>query len=119
MSSYWVILTLNQKKKMSNSLNTDNLKNIVKQKTYFKNPNGQACVDSILANSSRCFQDTCTIETRLSDFHKLGVNVLRLYFPKQKPNIQSFRDYKRFQNDLFRSVPYYELSKLDAYELRM
>ena len=45
------------------------------------------------------------------------VTVLKLYFPKQKPNIQTFRDYKRFENDLFRSELDYELSKLDACNL--
>ena len=98
---------------MSNFLNTYHLKNIVKRKTYFKSPDRPSCIDLILTNSSRSFQDTCTVETGLSDFHKLVVTVLRLYFPKQKPNIQTFRDYKRFQNDLFRSELDYELSKLN------
>ena len=47
------------------------------------------------------------------------VTVLKLYFPKQKPNIQTFRDYKRFQNDLFRSELDYELSKLDVCNLEL
>ena len=60
--------------------------------------------------------DTCTVETGLSDFHKLIVTVVKLYFPKQKP-IQTFGDHKRFQNDLFRSTLDYELSKLDVCNL--
>ena len=105
---------MNQKKKTSNFLNTYHLKNIVKQKTCFKNPDRPNCIDLILTNSSRSFQDTFTVETGLSDFHKLVVTVLKLYFPKQKPNIQIFRDYKRFQNDLFRPELDSELSKLDV-----
>ena len=93
------------------------MKNIVKQKTCSKNPDRTTCIDLILTNSSRSFQDTCTIETGLSDIHKLVVTALKLYFPKQKPNIQTFRDYKRFQNDLFRSELDYELSKLDVCNL--
>ena len=31
----------------------------------------------------------------------MAVTVLKLYFPKRKPNIQTFRDYERFENDLF------------------
>ena len=62
-------------------------------------------------------EDTCTIETGLSDFHKLFVIVLKLYFHKQKTNIQTFQDYIRFQNDLLRSELDYELSKLDVYNL--
>ena len=106
-----------EEKNMSNFLNTDHLKNIVKQKTCFKNPERPSCIDLILTNSSRSFQDTCTVETGLSDFHKLVVTVLELYFHKQKPNIQNFRDYKRFQNNLFRSELDYELSKLDVCNL--
>ena len=78
ISSYWVISTINQKKKnMSNFLNTYNLKNIVKQKTCFKNPDRPTCIDLILTNSSRTFQDTYAVETGLSDFHKLVVTVLK------------------------------------------
>ena len=47
----------------------------------------------------------------------MAVTVLKLYFPKQKPNIQTFRDYKRFQNDLFRPELDYKLSKLDVFNL--
>ena len=93
------------------------MKNIVKQKTCFKNPERPSCIDLILTNSSRSFQDPCTVETGLSNFHKLAVTVLKLYFPKQKPNIQNFRDYKRFQNNLFRSELDYELSKFDVCNL--
>ena len=42
-----------------------------------------------------------------------------LYFPKQKSNIQTFRDYKRFQNDLFRSELDYELAKLAVCNLEI
>ena len=45
------------------------------------------------------------------------VTVVKLYFPKQKPNIQAFQDYKRFQNDLFRLELDYELSKIDVCNL--
>ena len=57
------------------------------------------------------------VETGLSDFHKLVVTVLKLYFSKQEHNIQTFRDYRRFQNDLFRPELDYELSKLDVCNL--
>ena len=106
-------------KNVSNFLNTYHLKNIVKQKICFKNPDRPSCIDLILTNFSRSFQDTCTVETGFSNFHKLVVTVLKLYFPKQKLNIQTFRDYERFQNDLFRSELYYELSKLDVCNLEL
>ena len=87
-----------EEKSMSNFLDTYHLKNIVKQKTCFKNPDRPTCSNLILTKSSRSFQDTYAVETELSDFHKLLVTVLSLYFSKQKPNIQNFQDYKRFHN---------------------
>ena len=83
----------------------------------FKSPDRLTGIHLILTNSYRSFQDTCTIETGLSDFQKFVVTVLKLYFPKQKLNTQTFQDSKRFQNDSFRSELDYELSKLDAYNL--
>ena len=77
---------------MSNFLNIWHLKNIIKLKTSFKNPGRPTCIDLILTNSSRSFQDACNVETGLSGFHKLVITVLELCFPKQKPNIQTFRD---------------------------
>ena len=106
-----------KEKNMSNFLSTYNMKNIVKQKTCFKNPGRPTCIDLILTNSSKSFQDTSIVETGPSHFHKLVVTVLKLYFPKQKPNVQTFRGYKRLQNDLFRSELDYDLSKFDVCNL--
>ena len=71
----------------------------------------------ILTNSSKSFQDVCTVETGLSGLHELVASFLKLYFPKQKPNTQTFPGYKRFQNASFKSELDYELSKLDACNL--
>ena len=95
------------------------MKNIVKQNPFFKNPVRPTCIDLILTNSSRNFHDTCTMETGLLDFHKLIVTVVTLYFTIQKPNTQTFRNYKRFQKDLFRSEFDYELSKFDKCNLKL
>ena len=93
-----------EEKNMSNFLNV-----LTKFETY--------CQTKQLFWKPRYFQDICTVETRLSDLHKLVVTVLKVYFPKQKPNIQTFRDCKRFQNELFRSELDYERSKLDVCNL--
>ena len=39
----------------------------------------------------------------LSDFHKLTTTVLKQYFPKPKPKIVNYRDYRNFRNDEFRA----------------
>ena len=65
-------------------LNFYNLKDLVKQNTCFKNPDKPTCIDLILTNWLRSFQNTDTFEIGLSDFHKLIFTVLKQHFPKQK-----------------------------------
>ena len=40
---------------------------------------------------------------RDSDFHKLTTTVLKQYFPKLKPKIVNYRDYRKLRNDEFRA----------------
>ena len=92
-----------KKKNISDFMSTYNLKSLVKQKTYFKNPDNPSCIDIILTNSPRSFQDSCLFETGFSDFHKLTTTVLKQYFPKKKPKIVNYKDYRNFRNDEFRA----------------
>ena len=91
-----------EEESISEFLNLYNLKNLVKQSTCFKNPNKPTCIDLILTNCPRSFQNTDTFETGLSDFHKLTFTVLKQHFPKQKPRVVIHRQYKNFRNDYFR-----------------
>ena len=43
-------------------------RNLIKEKTCFKNPQNPSCIDLILTNRSKSFQDSMVIETGLSDF---------------------------------------------------
>ena len=79
-----------------------NLKNLVKEPTFFKNPDNPSCIDLFLTNKPRTFQCTITIETGLSDFHKLVVTVLKTFYKKQRLKIIHYRNYKNFENDNFR-----------------
>ena len=47
------------------------LQNLVKAKTCFKGVENPSCMDLILTNNAMAFQNTATIFTGLSDFHKL------------------------------------------------
>ena len=67
---------------MSEFLNMSSLKNLVPQKSCFKNPENPSCVDLILTNCSRSFQNTDVFETGLSDFHELTFTVLKQYYRK-------------------------------------
>ena len=61
---------------------TYNLTNLIKEPTCFKNPLNPSSIDLILTNRSRSFQNSQTLETRLSDHHKLTITVIRAFFPK-------------------------------------
>ena len=77
-------------------------KNLIKEPTCFKNPANPKCIDLMLTNRHRSFQNSCVIETGLSDFHKMTITVLRALFKKAEPKVISYRDYKNFTNDNFR-----------------
>ena len=77
------------------------LKNLVKDPTCFKSQEKPSCIDLILTNKNRSFQNTQVIETGLSDFHKMTITVLKTAFKKGLPKIVSYRDYKRFSNENF------------------
>ena len=78
-----------------------NLKHLIKDKTCFKNPTKPTCIDLIITNRPKCFQDSVVIETGLSDFHKMGATVMKMYYTKQKPSIVRYRKFKNFCNDSF------------------
>ena len=79
-----------------------NLKNLLSKPTCYKNPTNPSCVDLILTNKPRSFQNSCTFQTGLSDFYKMTLIVLKSSFAKQKPRILNYRNYKFFNNTLFR-----------------
>ena len=88
-----------------------NFKNLVKDPTCFKNLDDPSCIDLFLTNSSPSFQHTTTVETGLSDFHKMAVTVMKTTFPKAQPKIIYYRDYKNFDLSAFRSELREELKK--------
>ena len=47
----------------------------------------------------RSFQNSYAIETGLSDFHKMIVTILKIYFQKKEPKIIQYRDYKHFSEE--------------------
>ena len=102
-----------KEKNISGFMSTYNLKSLVKQKICFKNPDNPSCIDLIPTNSPRSFQDSCVFETGLSDFQKLTTTVLKQYFPKPKPKIVSYRNYRNFRNDEFRVELNNEILKHD------
>ena len=77
------------------------LKHLIKDKTCFKNPTEPTCIDLIVTNRPKCFQDTVVFETGLSDFHKMSITVMKMYYTKQKPSIVHYRKFTNFCDDSF------------------
>ena len=98
---------------MEDFCDTYNLNALIKEATCFKNPERPTCIDHILTNHPNSFCNSKTIETGLSDFHKLTITVLRQFFKKNEPNIIKYRNYKKFCNDTFRENLLEELSSQD------
>ena len=74
-------------------------KSIVKDKTCFKNPINPTCIELIITNRPKSFQESEVIETGLSDFHKMSLTVMKVFYNKQKPKIIQYRKYKGFSNE--------------------
>ena len=86
------------------------LKSLLKQPTCFKNPENSSCIDLILKNKSGSFHNTCLVETRLSNFQRITVSVLRMNFRKLQPEVVSYRDFKMFENERFLDSLYLTLN---------
>ena len=75
-----------------------------------------SCIDLILTNKPRSFQCSSVIETGLSDFHKMTVNVMKTFFEKLQPRVVNYRDYKYFENDKFSTNLLSEFGKANTKE---
>ena len=93
--------------------NVNNGKSLNKEPNCFRNPNNPSCIDLFLTNRPRYFQNTSTIEKVISDFHKLVVTVLKMFYKKQKPKIIQYRNHKTLSEQLFRIELDKELAKID------
>ena len=76
-------------------------KNLIKNNTCFKNPEKFSCIDLIITNRPKSFQNSMTLETGLSNFHKITLTVMKVFYKKQKPTIITYCSYKNFSNEVF------------------
>ena len=86
-----------------------NFNNLLDKAKCYKNPINLSCVDLIIMNKSRSFENSCTFETGLSDFQKMVLTVLKSSFSKKKPSVLNYNNYKFFNNTLFRDKVLYKL----------
>ena len=76
-------------------------KNLIKDNTCFKNLLKPSCMDLIITNRPKSFQNSVTVETGLSDFQKMRLTVMKVFYKKQKTNIVTHWNYKHFSNEAF------------------
>ena len=100
---------------ITNFLNNHEAKNIVKQKTCFKNVFNPSCVDLFITNSPKSFQHTHSFSCSLSDHHKFVLTVLKNTFGKQKSNIKYYRDWKKFDNAVLQTELREALAKVESH----
>ena len=80
---------------------TYKLRNLLQERTCFIKPDNPTCIDLVLTNKPLSFKNTVVIEAGLTDFHKMLVGVMKIYFPKMKLQIIRYRKYKGFHSETF------------------
>ena len=101
---------------MSEFLFNNNVKNLVEQKTCFKSTNNPSCIDLFVTNSPRRFQNTITLASGLSDFHKMILTILKSTFPKVKPKQIVYKKFKNFDLKNFKNEIRTKMQSIDKYE---
>ena len=94
--------------------NVYNLESLSKTNNCFKTPENLSCIDLLLTNSKNNFDERSVLESDLSDFDKLAVSVLKIYFKKEAPKVIIYRDDKYFSNEKFSNKLENELSKIGS-----
>ena len=89
------------------------LTSLIKEPTCYKNPENPSCIDLILSNRPRSFQNSFYIETGLFNFREMTLSVMKKSFHKYKPRKRKFRDYRHFQNNAFREDLLFKLLNLN------
>ena len=95
--------TTQEEQCMKDFCETYDLKNLIKEPTCFKNANNPSSIDVMLTNRKLSFQNSMTIETGLSDHHKMTTSVLKVFFKKKAPVKVNYRAYKNFNESNFKN----------------
>ena len=93
---------------MKNFCELYDLQNLIKDPTCYKNASNPSSIDVILTNRKNYFQNSMTVGTGLSDYHKMIITALKVHFKKEPITIK-FRSYKKFNESRFRDYLLYDL----------
>ena len=102
---------------MENFCEMYNLENLIKEPTCFKSTENPSSIDVILTNKKLSFQHSMTIETGLSDFHKMTVTVMKKFFKKKEPIKIIYHDRKNFDAVNFREKIRYQIDSKEKITL--
>ena len=94
------------------------LVNLIKGPTCYKNASNPLSIDVMLTNKRSNFQNSMTLETGLSDFHKMTITVLKNYFKKHERIIINYSDYKSFYGPTFRKTLMLRLEQFETISLK-
>ena len=75
------------------------VKNKINKNTCLKNPSNNSCIDLKITTRPKSLETSMVINTVLSDFHKLYITVMKIYYSKQKSHIIHQGKFKDFNND--------------------
>ena len=103
----------NSDRVLNECCNDYNLFSFAKEPSCFKKPYNPSCIDIFLTNCPQSFQNSLTIETGTSDFHKMVISVTNILCKKQAPKIIQYRSYKNFDNRVFQRE-HFQLLKIDS-----
>ena len=81
-------------------LEDNNFVNLIKSNTCYEWKPG-SCINLILTNKPKGFQNTGVMETGISDHHALILSFLKTAFTKMPPNKLQCRNYKQFEVNSF------------------
>ena len=82
---------------------TYNLENLIKEPTCFKYPLNPSSIDVMLTNDKCSYQNSVTLETGLSDYHKMTISVLKASYTKKAPIQITYRCYVNFDEIKFKN----------------
>ena len=91
----WIFQNRTQRVFLSYVCDTFDFSNLINSKTCHKSTGGSS-LDVRLTNHPMCFHHNSTIDTMLSDHHKLILTFLKSTFKRLPPKEISYRCYKNF-----------------------
>ena len=86
--------------KLSEFCDIFDLDNLITSSAY-ETLNSSISLDVIITNKKRSFKNSGTIETGISDLHKMTITTMRVSYQRLQPIKVQYRSYKNFQEKLF------------------